>query len=70
MIYYKFSELFESSGLSYRALEKKIGIGYVTLNKIGRAKSQKDYDLTVSTLNMICDYFKVKPKDVLVWRRS
>lgn len=70
MIYYKFGELFESSGLSYRALEKKIGIGYVTLNKIGRAKSQKDYDLTVSTLNMICDYFKVKPKDVLVWRRS
>lgn len=70
MIYYKFAKLFKSSGLSYRALEKRIGIGYVTLNKIGRAKSQKDYDLTISTLNLICGYFKVKPEDVLVWKKK
>ncbi len=70
MIQYTFNKLLKKSGLSYRGLaeemEKRgIGVHYMTLFQLSKAKTHKDYNLCAETIERICAYFRCQPNDVM-----
>lgn len=69
MIYYNISKIFKKSGLSYRKLAEEIGVSYMTIVKLMKAKSCYDYDIGAKTLDKICSYFKCKPTDLLIYKK-
>ncbi len=81
IVYTKLHRLIEAEGVSLRKLSEKTGVDYGTLWRLIQAESNLDVfkdgkarkgkvimNLTCETLDKLCCYFKVQPKDCLMFR--
>ena len=68
MFYYRIKDIIKGSGQTYREIAKKSGVDLSTLVRLSKAQSQKDFNLTLQTLDKLCRYFKKKPWDFIKYK--
>lgn len=68
MFYYRVREAIEKSGKTYRQIAEEAGVDLSTLARVASAKTSRDYNLTLRTLDGLCRVLNCKP-DELVKRK-
>lgn len=65
MIKYRIKEMVDKEGLSGRQFALKAGISHNTAALLIKAKSQKDYNVSIDVLDRVCRALKCQPKHLL-----
>lgn len=66
MIYYKnLKKMFEGTGLTYRQLGEKLGIHWITLNRLANSSDSEAYNVSLRLIDKICTYFNVPLSEIL-----
>lgn len=67
---YKFSEIIEKSGLSYRRIAIDTRLSHPTIMRLAKAKTPDDYNVSADILERLCKYFGCKSLNELVEYRK
>jgi|GEM_PF-6936632 len=71
MIYYKnLKKMFEGTGLTYRQLSEKLGIHWITLNRLANSSDSEAYNVSLRLVDKICTHFNVPLSDILVFKKT
>lgn len=70
MFYYHFKNAIQRSGLTYRAVASGASIDLSTLVRLSQAKTSEDYNLSLRSLDSLCQFMKCRPEDIITYKKK